>query len=212
MAGPQLVFPDGSWQRSAGRLPSLISGVAGLLLFESVLNGLEALRHWWNRDRGRRGRPRSVGYVDGAFMVVRRECLLGLGGLDEAYEFYGEDMDFCSRAWGKGWRCVTVPAARIKHLRGASSTAVSDEAYLRRMLEAKREFVARRMGPRRAKWYARLERLAAVERAFLYALVARIARSAKWTGRAAAALQAARAAATLGGDRSKPPESRPPSA
>ena len=109
--GPQLIYPDGSWQRSYGRLPSVKEAMMSLTMLDSVWHGIVrlAFRHNWLR-RG----PKRVGYIDGAFMVVRRSCFEELGGFNEEYSFYGEDADFCWRAWKKGWNCLlyTSPSPR----------------------------------------------------------------------------------------------------
>lgn len=180
VAGPQLVYPDGTWQRSYGRFPSLREAVVSMTMLDSLWNGLTA----WAFRRGRASRrPRVVDYVDGAFMVVRRSCFEALGGFDEAYDFYGEDVDFCWRARQAGWKVVFVPGVRVIHLRGASSTADALHDYTVRLFQAKLKFVRERWGPRRARWYARLLRGALYERKWVYEAVARLTRRPRWRQR-----------------------------
>ncbi len=201
IAGPQLLYPDGAWQRSFGRFPSLSEGLRALLLLDVVRGGLASLAH----DRASRGRRRrSVDYVDGAFMLVRRECFLALGGFDETFAFYGEDADFCWRAARAGWRCLFVPTARLVHIRGASSTAVASVEYLQKLLLAKRAFVARHFGAVQARWYGRLQRLGAWEVAVAYTVLATALRSSAWRKRATLARHTAQAAAVLRGSPAPP--------
>jgi N-acetylglucosaminyl-diphospho-decaprenol L-rhamnosyltransferase len=54
-------------------------------------------------------------------MLARRSAFQSLGGFDEAYFMYVEDVDLCWRAWQTGWRVGYEPGARVVHLVGASS-------------------------------------------------------------------------------------------
>ncbi|MGA3067348.1 MAG: glycosyltransferase family 2 protein [Tepidisphaeraceae bacterium] len=69
----------------------------------------------------RRTLARDVDWVGGAFMLIRRQTLDGLGPLDERFFFYGEDAEFCHRAWKHGWRVRYDPGAAAVHLGSASS-------------------------------------------------------------------------------------------
>lgn len=65
-------------------------------------------------------RPRAVGWVSGALMMARREALAEIGGMDERFFFYNEDLEWCTRARRKGWRVLLVPR-RVLHLGGSST-------------------------------------------------------------------------------------------
>ena len=60
-------------------------------------------------------------WVSGACFVARREALDRLGGFDESYFMYSEDVDLCWRAWRAGWRVAYEPAAAVVHAQGASA-------------------------------------------------------------------------------------------
>jgi N-acetylglucosaminyl-diphospho-decaprenol L-rhamnosyltransferase len=60
-------------------------------------------------------RPHEVGFCSGAALVVRREAWDALGGFDERYFMYGEDLDLSLRLRLAGWRLGVVPAARVAH-------------------------------------------------------------------------------------------------
>jgi GT2 family glycosyltransferase len=57
----------------------------------------------------------QVGFCSGAALVVRREAWDALGGFDERYFMYGEDLDLSLRLRLAGWRLGVVPAARVAH-------------------------------------------------------------------------------------------------
>lgn len=74
----------------------------------------------------------QLGYLDpneaypvdclmGAFMLVRREVIRQIGGLDETFFMYGEDVDWCYRIKEAGWGIHYEPATYIVHYKGASS-------------------------------------------------------------------------------------------
>ena len=194
VAGPQLIFPDGSWQRSYGRFPSLRQGIQALCLSELAHNALLARR--FNAGSGRH-RSKHVDYVDGAFMTIRRECFDAVGGFDQEYGFYGEDLDFCQRARQAGWTSVYVPTAHIMHVRGASSTVQAPEQFSAKALSARCTFVDRQSGPAHAKWYAQLQRMRALELSWLYKLIFMIRRTPAWRRRTALAAASARAASAF---------------
>jgi len=181
VVGPQLVYPNGTWQRSYGIFPSIWEAFISLIMVDSLGHGIImwVFRHNWLPRW-----PKKVDYIDGAFMVVRRSCFEELGGFNEEYSFYGEDADFCWRAWENDWKVVLVPNTRVMHVRGASSTANALEDYTIRLIKAKQKFVQEHFGIHQAEWYRKLIQLALFERFILYNFVAKLTHSPKWQQRA----------------------------
>jgi GT2 family glycosyltransferase len=66
-------------------------------------------------------RPTDVGYLIGACLLVRREVFEALGGLDEAYFLFCEDMDYCRRVVRAGWKLLYTTDTRIYHHEGKSA-------------------------------------------------------------------------------------------
>lgn len=60
-------------------------------------------------------------WVSGSCLLVRRTAWEALGGFDESYFMFAEDVDLCWRAWKGGWTVAFEPAARVVHVRGAST-------------------------------------------------------------------------------------------
>ena len=59
--------------------------------------------------------PAEVSFASGASLVVRREAWERVGGFDDSYFMYGEDLDLGLRLWLAGWRVGMVPEARVVH-------------------------------------------------------------------------------------------------
>ena len=64
----------------------------------------------------------------GGFLMLRRSMLDELGGFDEGYRLYGEDIDLAYRAAQAGWERWYVPAAVVRH----EHKAVTDKRWLTR--------------------------------------------------------------------------------
>ena len=63
----------------------------------------------------------DVDWVMGACMLVPRQVVADVGGMDEAYFMYSEELDWCRRIKDSGWRVVYYPEAKIIHYVGQSS-------------------------------------------------------------------------------------------
>jgi GT2 family glycosyltransferase len=116
LVGAQLRYPDGAFQFSHARFPTL----GGEAL---VLTGLgRVLRGPWYPSLGAEadGGARVVDWVGGACMLARREALRAVGGFDEGYFFYGEEVDLCYTLRRAGWEVWYEPAAVVTH-HGAGS-------------------------------------------------------------------------------------------
>ena len=73
--------------------------------------------HSWT---GRSG-TRAVDWVSGACFLVRRSAFEQVGGFDEAYFMYAEDVDLCWRLGRAGWTVAYLPTAEVTHLQGVST-------------------------------------------------------------------------------------------
>lgn len=70
----------------------------------------------------RSGTSIDVDWSLGAAMMFRREMFEQVGGLDEDYFLYFEDVDWCLRAWRAGWRCTLLPTATCIHTYSRASS------------------------------------------------------------------------------------------
>lgn len=132
--GPKLLNPDGTLQPSGGNFPTPASTVASLL-------GLHRLtgrpRYGTRRDYDQ---PAVVDEVSGAAMLIRRDVIDGIGGLDEGFAWGYEDVDFCLRARRAGWLVHYVPAARVVHQWGGSQRLAPAPTILKAIAGRRRYF------------------------------------------------------------------------
>ncbi|MCL5995556.1 MAG: galactosyltransferase-related protein, partial [Chloroflexi bacterium] len=70
-----------------------------------------------------------VGEVSGAAIMVRREVYQQVGGLDEGFFAYYEDVDWCKRISEAGYQIYYVPAGRVVHHWRGTSQGVSEVSY-----------------------------------------------------------------------------------
>jgi GT2 family glycosyltransferase len=125
ICGPQLRYGDGRFQHGAFLFPGLgqvaldVLPVAGLpavhRLLDSRINGRYPATLWQG------GTAFPVDFVLGAAMLVRGAAIAQVGGLDDGYWMYCEEMDWCLRMREEGWQVAAVPAAVVVHHEGQSS-------------------------------------------------------------------------------------------
>jgi GT2 family glycosyltransferase len=129
VAGPLVRNSGGALEDSARMFPTGTS-----LLLRALGKGVGTV---YPVDRG----PLAVDWIAGMFMLFRRETYEALGGFDEAYFLYYEDVDICWRLRAKGYSVVFDPRAEIVHdaqrasrgnLRLAAHHLASIFRYLRR--------------------------------------------------------------------------------
>ncbi len=119
-AGPRLLNPDGSLQFSCRRFPRPLAAVFRNTPLGRLAPGNRFTRDYLMSDWNH-GEAREVDWVSGAAVCIRREAWEEVGGFDEGYFMYAEDMDWCLRAREAGWRIYYVPEAVIVHRIGGSS-------------------------------------------------------------------------------------------
>jgi N-acetylglucosaminyl-diphospho-decaprenol L-rhamnosyltransferase len=119
-AAPKIVHDDGSLDFSQRRFPRLRSTYAQALFLHRLLP-----RATWTDELDRdeasydsQGRP---DWVSGACILLRRSVLEAIGGLDEGYFMYVEDIDLCRQVRQVGYELVFEPKAVVEHEGGASA-------------------------------------------------------------------------------------------
>jgi len=114
IAGPQLLWPDGTWQPSRRRFPTVTGTIVRRTPLRLVLPRLARPRSHYMLDE-RPIEPAQADWLLGAFLLQRRTMLAEIGGWDDGYRHYVEDIDLCYRAARAGWERWYVPAAVVRH-------------------------------------------------------------------------------------------------
>lgn len=118
--GCKLTNPDGSLQPSARMLPSplnkflIMTGLAHRFPESRFFGRVDFT--WWDHSS-----PKKVGWVVGAFFMIRRETMEEIGYLDDRYFLYFEEIDYCLTARHAGWDVVFYPSTQVVHLGGQSA-------------------------------------------------------------------------------------------
>ena len=112
--GPQMRYPDGRWQASRRSFPTVRGTIVRRTPLRRVLHPERRQRRHYLLDE-RPTEPAQSDWLLGAFLFLRREMLEELGGLDEGYRLYGDDIDLAYRARMAGWERWYLPDAVVIH-------------------------------------------------------------------------------------------------
>lgn len=162
IAAPLIRNTAGELECSQRRFPRLVSTFAQAFFLHRVFPH----RPWTGeivRDPSAYRERRSADWVSGACLLVRRDLLERLGGWDERFFMYCEDVDLCKRIRDLGFDVLFEPAAVAVHVGGASAP----RAELLPVLASSKVMYARKHapGPRAA-----LERAGVVVNSMTHAL------------------------------------------
>ena len=124
VAGPQMIYPDGRPQPSRRRFPT----VTGTIVRRTPLRKVVHQRRHYHLDEPQPGSPVETDWMLGGFLLLRRSMLDELGGFDEGFRLYGEDIDLQYRAMRAGWERWYVPEAVVRH----DHQAETDKRWLTR--------------------------------------------------------------------------------
>lgn len=130
IVGPRLRYADGSLQPSRRRFPTLATLFTEATIIQEYLPGLSLFRRFYMADQPD-DQPQTVDWIVGAAMFVRRQVYEQIGGLDEGFFMYSEELDWCRRAAGAGWKVAYDPAAEVLHYEGRSSAQVVAARHIR---------------------------------------------------------------------------------
>jgi len=127
IAGPAMLWPDGTPQPSRRRFPTVLGTLARRTPLRLLRPPYERQRAHYLLDE-RPQEPVQADWMLGAFLLQRRTMLEAIGGWDGGFRHYGEDIDLCYRAAKAGWERWYVPAAVVRH----DYAAVIDRRFLTR--------------------------------------------------------------------------------
>ncbi len=121
--GAKLLYPDGSIQSSRRRFPTLSTALVESTVVQEWWKDNRILHRYYMTDTGD-DEIQRVDWVVGACLLVRRQAYEQVGGLDEGFFMYSEELDWCRRIKAAGWEVVYLPTATVMHHEGKSSEQV----------------------------------------------------------------------------------------
>ena len=124
VAGPRMLYPDGTPQPSRRRFPTVL----GTIVRRTPLRLVVPQRRHFHLDEATPTKPVEADWMLGGFLLLRRTMLDELGGFDEGFRLYGEDIDLQYRAMQAGWERWYVPQAVVRH----EHKAETDKRWLTR--------------------------------------------------------------------------------
>jgi N-acetylglucosaminyl-diphospho-decaprenol L-rhamnosyltransferase len=121
LVGPLIRTSSGDRYPSARHFPSLVDAGGHALLGIFAPNNRFTRSYQRNELDQATGDPVVVDWVSGACFLVRRSAFEQVGGVDEGYFMYAEDVDLCWRLGQHRWSAAYVPEAEVTHRQGVST-------------------------------------------------------------------------------------------
>ncbi len=120
IVGPRLLNPDRSLQPSCYSFPTPFQVFLEESTLIRLIRMIPGLRNGFQRTRSQT-HNRAVPWVLGAALAIRRKPFEAIGGFDESFFLYAEEIDLCYRLRAAGWETHFTPEAAIIHVGGAST-------------------------------------------------------------------------------------------
>jgi GT2 family glycosyltransferase len=146
VAGPRLLNPDGSLQRSVRGFPTVWRLATEYLFLRKLAPRTRLLNAFYGAGF-RHDEVREAEFLMGACLLVRRAAIDDVGGADESFFLFSEETDWCYRFRQAGWTVVFTPDAECVHAGGASHGG----RMFRENLRGHLRFLAKHAGPREAE-------------------------------------------------------------
>jgi N-acetylglucosaminyl-diphospho-decaprenol L-rhamnosyltransferase len=127
IAAPQLRYPDGTWQPSRRSFPTVWGTLVRRTPLRLLLKPQERQRSHYLFDE-QPDEPTPSDWIVSAFLLLRRDAMDELGGYDDGFRLYGDEIDLAYRARDAGWERWYVPEAVVIH----HHQAVTDHRFLTR--------------------------------------------------------------------------------
>ena len=163
IVGPRLTNPDGSLQRSVRGYPTPWRLATEYFFLRKLAPRSRFLNAFYAGGFDHE-EVREAEFVMGACLLVRREAVDEVGGLDEGYFLFSEEVDWCFRFRRAGWQVLFYPGAECVHVGGAAHGG----RLLVENVRGHLRFLAKHRGVRQAERARRLLRVALRLRALLF--------------------------------------------
>lgn len=123
IAGPKIIYPDGSLQYSCYRFPVFVQPFFSRTKWGKTGRGKEISDKFLMKDFDH-NQTIPVDWVMGSAMFARSFAMEQVGGFDDRYFMYAEDSDLCRKMWEKNWAVYYVHDVYLKHVHNRASAKV----------------------------------------------------------------------------------------
>lgn len=151
VVGPRLRFPDGRLQRSVRGFPTLWRLATEYFFLRKLAPKTRFLNAFYGGGF-RHDRELEAEFLVGAAFLVRRDAIEQVGGLDERFFLFSEEVDWCYRFRQAGWKVIFTPTAEVVHVGGASHAG----RFFREQVQGHLLFLDKHRGARTANAARRL--------------------------------------------------------
>lgn len=124
--GGKLKYPSGRLQPSAGNLPTFLNTIFWIM-------GIPTLNPFHPTNKSYFSKAHQVGWVTGAFFMLKRQVFEKTGGFDENLFLYMEEVEWCKRIRDHGLKIWYVSQVEVTHLHGASSQLNPKVLYIQEL-------------------------------------------------------------------------------
>jgi N-acetylglucosaminyl-diphospho-decaprenol L-rhamnosyltransferase len=164
VVAPRLLNQDRTLQRSVRGFPTPWRLATEYFFLRKLAPRSRLLNAFYGAGF-RHDEERAVEFVKGAALLVRRQAFEQVGGFDERFFLFSEEVDWCYRFHEAGWKIVFTPAAEAVHVGGASHAG----RLFREQVQGHLLFLEKHRGARSAKRARRLMVVALTLRALVFA-------------------------------------------
>lgn len=122
--GARLNYSTGKLQPSAGNLPYPLNIIFWIMGLKFIPGGFHPVSKKYF------SKAHQVGWIMGAFFMLKREIFDSTGGFDEKLFMHTEEVEWCRRIKNKGYKIWYVPQVEVVHLHGASTNFDLSSSFL----------------------------------------------------------------------------------
>ena len=134
LVGPRIIGGDGKLQKTSRKFPGIWNTVCRILVLDRLFPNIQLFSGFEMPEKNHEQLTEAE-VISGCFCIARKKAVDEVGGMDEQFFFYGEDIDWCKRFRDAGWKLMLVPEATAIHY-GGGSTANAPLRYSIEILRA----------------------------------------------------------------------------
>ncbi|MCY4732431.1 glycosyltransferase [Natronomonas gomsonensis] len=171
---PKLVYPNGDNQKNWHEFHNIWKVSKEIIIPKHFKS---------DKYEFRSGGIQSIdGYLIGAFLIMEKSTFNDIGGFDERFNFYGEDVDFCYRASQNNYQLYIDFSSKLVHIGGGASNNISKN-LTSQLYKARTQYLEKHHGRMYTNLYLILKFFATLERLIAYSIISSVTDAELWDKR-----------------------------